>query len=46
MTENKNLRRQYGEAGYIISQDYLPNTIMEELIQLYKEMLESDLNKG
>ena len=46
MTENKNLRRQYGEAGYIISKDYLPNTIMEELIQLYKEMLESNLNKG
>ncbi len=39
MIENKNLRYQYGEAGYKISQRYLPETIEKELIGLYCKLL-------
>lgn len=39
LTDNENLRHRYGEAGFIISKKYLPNTIKKELINLYGNML-------
>ncbi len=39
MVDNDILRNQYGEAGYKISQGYLPETIEKELIRHYCKML-------
>lgn len=39
MIENKELRHQFGEAGYIVSTDYLPKTIIKELKKLYYNIL-------
>ena len=39
MSEDENLRYQYGEAGYEISKGYLPDTIMNELTKLYDKIL-------
>lgn len=39
MIDNEYLRHCYGEAGFVISNEYLPNTIKKELINLYRNML-------
>ena len=39
MIDNEELRRRYGDAGFIISKEYLPNAIKKELINLYDNML-------
>ena len=39
MIDNEILRYRYGEAGFLISKGYLPNTIKKELINLYGNML-------
>ena len=39
LMDDENLRRRYGEAGYRISQHYLPSKIKSELINLYRTLL-------
>lgn len=39
LADNEDLRHKYGEIGYRISKDYLPETIKEELINFYNKIL-------
>lgn len=39
LTESEGLREKYGEVGYQISKDYLPETIKSELIDFYNILL-------
>lgn len=39
LAESEDIRRKYGEAGYRISQDYLPEAIKKELIRCYDKIL-------
>lgn len=39
LIENKELRHQFGEAGYKVSTEYLPKTISKELRNLYHNIL-------
>lgn len=41
LADNETLRFQYGEAGYNISKDYLPEAVKRELIDCYSKVLES-----
>lgn len=39
MTDDKDLRHRYGEAGFRISKEYLPDTIKNELMNLYENII-------
>ena len=39
MIDDEELRHSFGEAGYMISKEYLPNTIKKELIGLYYSLI-------
>lgn len=39
MADENKLRQHYGEVGYLISQEYLPSIIDQELCSLYKRVL-------
>ncbi len=39
LADNETLRSQLGEAGYVISRDYLPEAVMNELINCYSAIL-------
>lgn len=39
MIDDEELRHRFGEAGYMISKEYLPNTIKKELIGLYYSLI-------
>ena len=39
MIENQDIRHEFGEAGYKISTDYLPSSVIKSLINLYQNIL-------